>query len=349
MNHAGISIPSNRKSSSTGFRSFLLVSCALLIVGFVAWQMFVPLRNPSLLVAHTSQSSTIFDIGVLVFREGLECVLVLAAISAGAESKRHSSRNPIAIGAVAGFGATLATWVIAIRILTDLSQSVSALALQAATGLLAVAVLLVVMNWFFHKFYWTGWISYHNQRRRELFASAAADRTSKAGLFWGMALLGFTSFYREGFEVVLFLQSYRLRLGNAPVLWGVCIGMALSGIVAVLTFFAHRRLPYRKMLVLTGVLLGIVLVVMVGEQAQEMQLAGWITTTPIPWLTHSLPGWLGTWFSIFPTVETLLAQVLAATLVIGSYAVASRGARSDRRHWMGAGGECQTLNGMPGN
>ena len=34
--------------------------------------------------------------------------------------------------------------------------------------LLAILVLLVVMNWFFHKLYWTGWISLHNQRKREL-------------------------------------------------------------------------------------------------------------------------------------------------------------------------------------
>jgi high-affinity iron transporter len=73
------------------------------------------------------------------------------------------------------------------------------------------------MNWFFHKLYWTGWISLHNQRKRQLLG-----RENKAdgalGVISGMALLGFTSFYREGFEVVLFLQSYRLKLGGAIVL-----------------------------------------------------------------------------------------------------------------------------------
>ncbi len=349
MSHAGISVPSERKASGKISRSLFLASGAVLLVGFVAWGLFAATGNTDPLAADTSQSSAIFDIGVLVFREGLECVLVLAAISAGAASQQQSTRNPIAIGAAAGFVATLATWVIAVRILMDLSQSVSALALQAATGLLAVGVLLVVMNWFFHKFYWTGWISLHNRRKQELFASAAADHTSKVGLFWGMALLGFTSFYREGFEVVLFLQSYRLRLGNGPVLWGVCIGIVLSGIVAVLTFFAHRRLPYRKMLVLTGILLGLVLVVMVGEQAQEMQLAHWITTTPIPWLSRLIPGWMGLWFSIFPTVQTLLAQALAGILVIGSYAIASRGTRLDRRHLIAATTDCQTLKGASGD
>ena len=171
--------------------------------------------------------------------------------------------------------ATLATWAAAVHIMNDLSWSISALALQAATGLLAVAVLLLVMNWFFHKVYWTGWISIHNERKRELLARAATSQTSKFGLLAGLAMLGFTSFYREGFEVVLFLQSYRLRLGNGPVFWGAGMGLLFATGVAMLTFVAHRKLPYRRMLVLTGMLLGIVLTVMVGEQAQEMQLAGW--------------------------------------------------------------------------
>jgi high-affinity iron transporter len=48
-----------------------------------------------------------------------------------------------------------------------------------------------------------------------------------------------------------------------------------------------------------------------------MQLAGWIPTTEIPGL--SLPGWAGTWFALYPTVETCVAQFLAMGLVLGSY------------------------------
>src|SRR4029077_2558610 len=126
-------------------------------------------------------------------------------------------------------------------------------------------------NWFFHKIYWGGWIRAHNRRRKALLANGAAEITP-AGLQWGLILLGFTSLYREGFEVVLFLQSYYLRLGGGVVLKGAILGITLSGMVAVLTFFLQQRLPYRKMLITTGVLLGVVLLVMVGEQAQEMQL-----------------------------------------------------------------------------
>jgi len=51
------------------------------------------------------------------------------------------------------------------------------------------------------------------------------------------------------------------------------------------------------MLVLTGLMLGIVLLVMVGEQAQEMQLANWIPTSPLKRLSNVLPAWIGLWFS----------------------------------------------------
>jgi high-affinity iron transporter len=88
----------------------------------------------------------------------------------------------------------------------------------------------------------------------------------------------------------------------------------------VLTFGLHQRLPYRKLLIITGGLLLVVLWVMVGEEVNEMQLAGWIGTTPIPGV--SVPGWMGTWFSIFPNVETIVAQVLSVVLVLGSYLAA---------------------------
>lgn len=79
------------------------------------------------------------------------------------------------------------------------------------------------------------------------------------------------------------------------------------------------------MLVLTGALLGLVLFVMVGEQAQGMQLGHWLHTTTIHALAGRIPDWMALWFSIFPAVETLIGQALALMLVLGSYFVAGRG------------------------
>ena len=269
--------------------------------------------------------SATLDIAVLVFREGLECILVLSALTASMIGTNQSYRRPIAAGVGVGFIATLVTWFVATRIVNDLSQSISALNLQAGTGLLAVIVLLVVMNWFFHKVYWCGWISMHTRKKKDIMESMSDPGTSKARVLRGLAFLGFASLYREGFEVVLFLQTYYLKLGGRIVALGAALGLILTGMVAVLTFVANRRLPYRKMLVVTGMMLGGVLLVMVGEQAQEMQLAHWIPTTDdrqpeLRWC----PAGPAFGSACFPTVETLAAQVLAGAIVIGSYFVAKR-------------------------
>src|SRR5438094_1938391 len=300
------------------------VAAALFVIAVLVWQGVTAHGAPDPTRPDTSPTVAFLDIGILVFREGLECILVLAAITASMTGPKRAHRRPVALGASFAFIATLITWLIAVRIVGSLSDNMSALDLQAATGLLAVIVLLVIMNWFFHKIYWGGWIRAHNRRRKALLENARAAEISQSRLWWGLILLGFTSLYREGFEVVLFLQSYNLRLGGGVVLKGALLGMVLTAMVAVLTFVLQQRLPYRKMLITTGILLGVVLLVMVGEQAQEMQLAHWISTTPIDSLKPYIPPWMGLWFAVFPTVETLVAQLIAAVLVIGSYYAARR-------------------------
>ncbi len=297
-----------------------IVLTLALLIGALAWRTAVVGGTPDPTTSGSTRSSAILDIGILVFREGLECILVLAAITASMTGSQEGHRRPVAAGVGVGMIATLVTWFLAIRILDDISENVSALDLQAATGLLAIIVLLIVMNWFFHKMYWTGWISLHNRKKRELTSHEGARKR----LLWGLGLLGFSSFYREGFEVVLFLQSYRLKLGTATVLEGVWIGVALSAIVAVLTFVVHRKLPYRRMLILTGIMLGVVLLVMVGEQVQEMQLAHWIPTHEIPWFASHIPTWMGLWVAVFPNVESLAGQAIAFVLVVGSYVWAGK-------------------------
>jgi high-affinity iron transporter len=301
-----------------------IVLAAIFVVGLIAYHGLTGHGVADPTQSNKSPTAAFLDISILVFREGLECILVLAAITASMTGAKRAHRRPVALGAGIAFVASLITWFIAIGIMSQLTESVPALDLQAATGLLAIIVLLVIMNWFFHKIYWGGWIRSHNRRRKTLLEDASATEISQRRLWWGLILLGFTSLYREGFEVVLFLQSYNLRLGGGVVLKGALLGMALSAIVAVLTFVLQQRLPYRKMLITTGVLLGVVLLVMVGEEAQEMQLAHWLPTTEIPWLSTIIPPWMQLWFAVFPTVETLAAQLVAAILVVGSYYVAKR-------------------------
>jgi high-affinity iron transporter len=300
-------------------RIFLLLA-GLLVLAVLVWQGITASGNPDPTAPHLTPGAAILNTAILVFREGLECILVISAVTASMMGSNQTHRRPVAIGVVGGLLATLVTWFIMVGVLSDLGENVSALDLQAGTGLVAIVVLLIIMNWFFHKIYWAGWISLHNRRKRTLLKDASNEEKSAGSrLMWGLIFLGLTSVYREGFEIDLFLQSLRLQVGSVIVLQGVLIGLFLTVIVGVLAFIAHQRLPYKKMLVLTGVMLGAVLLVMVGEEAQEMQLAHWIPTTAV---NLPIPDWMALWFAIIPTVETLAAQIVAAILVIGSYFLA---------------------------
>jgi high-affinity iron transporter len=286
--------------------------------GALVWQILSAgggTPDPSDPTVHLSHLAVVLDSGILVLREGLETILVLAVLTASMRGANSGYRRPLGLGAAGAFLAAIATWFVAIAI-TD-AVGPGSLDLQAATGVLAIVVLLVVMNWFFHRVYWTGWIAHHNRRRQALVGSAETAGVQRTML--GLALLGFTSVYREGFEVVLFLQNLRLRYGSSIVLEGVALGLVFVAMIGFATFGLQRRLPYKRMLVATGVMLGVVLLVMVGESVQELQQAGWIGTTPI---NVAIPGWMGLWFSIFPNVQTIVAQVVAAVVVLGSYFLA---------------------------
>ena len=249
---------------------------------------------------------------------------MLAALTASMVRKRQDYWKPIALGAALSFAASVATWFVVVALIDSINAP--ALHLQAATGVLAILVLLIIMNWFFHKVYWGGWIGLHEKRKRTLLETPQSERS----LFWGLMLVGLTAVYREGFEVVLFLQNVRLQSGQSPVLGGAVIGLGLTGVVAYLTFVAQRRLPFKRLLVVTGVMLGAVLLVMVGASGQAMQQAGWLPETPID---LPLPEWVGAWLGMYPNVEGLAAQALAALLVIGSYFLARRrgGIAGERR------------------
>ena len=302
-------------SSRWSFYVWVAVVLAVAVVAVVlGWHAGGGTPNPADSANRMSPTTAVINSAVLVFREGLETILVLAAIMASFLGANRVYQRPVAVGGAVGIAAAIATWFVAIWIINLLGGS--GLSLQAATGIPAILVLLLVMNWFFHKVYWTGWIAHHHRRRRGLLASDPETNTRR--LLLGFGLLGFTSIYREGFEIVIFLQSLRVVYGSSVVLEGVALGLLFTAAVGVMTFALHQRLPYKRLLIITGVMLLVVLVVMVGEEVNEMQLAGWIGTTSI----GNWPGWLGEWFSLFPNVETIVAQVLAIVLVVGSYLLA---------------------------
>jgi high-affinity iron transporter len=288
-----------------------LVLVATIVGGLVYASSGTP--DPTEATGPEPHAVIVANSAIIVFREGLEAVLILAAVAAPMLGAQRRLRRPLMAGVAVAFAAVVGTWFAAQAILAQFTQYGDQL--QAITGLLAIAVLLVIMNWFFHKVYWTRWIGARNEQRKRVLARSAEAGFIGAQLV-GIVVLGFTSVYREGFEVVLFLQSLQLKAGTAAVLEGVAIGLAGTIAVGAVTFLLERKLPYKRMLVVTGVLLGVVLVVMVGGSARTLQDLGWLSTTP---LGVQFPGWWARWFEVVPTWETLGAQALAAGAVIGSY------------------------------
>lgn len=267
----------------------------------------------------SAPGAIITNAAIIVFREGLESVVILAALMASMVGAMARHRRPMVLGVFLSLLATAVTWWLAQQILSSLTRFGERL--EAVVSLMAIGILLLITNWFFHKAYWKDWMAgFHQQKRRILSA--------ETGQFVGLVILGFTSMYREGFETVLFLQALVLDAGTAVVLEGVAVGALAVLVVGLITFKLQARLPYKKMLVWTGVLIGVVLVTMVGKTVHVMQAVGWLGISPIPGLT--LPYWGGLWFGLYATWQGLVGQIGAAIFVLGSYYLAE-GMQQKRR------------------
>jgi high-affinity iron transporter len=234
----------------------------------------------------------------IVAREGLEAVVILAALLAGLRGVENAGiRRRIGVGAWLALGFTAVLFVGSRTLLQGLSRYGETL--EAVISIVAVVVLLMVTNWVFHKYYWTGW----NARLRNL--SKAAQRQQQTR--WeSMALIGvgFITIFREGFETTLFMQSLILEAGMRPVLLGLVLGGLFIGAMGFAVFSIGAKLPYRKMLVVTGSLVIFVLFTFIGSTVRLFQTVGWLPVHPVPGL--ELPSWMGVWLGLYPTWEGLL-------------------------------------------
>jgi high-affinity iron transporter len=262
----------------------------------------------------TSATAVVVNTAIIVFREGLEAVLILAALTAGLVGAKRPLRRPMLLGAAAALVASVVTFVVAKTVLSSLVRYGEKV--EAVVSIIAVAVLLLVLNWFFHRVYWSNHLADLHGRKKQILRGAGLSVA--AAQFVALAALGFTAVYREGFETVLFLQALVMEAGVLNVAEGVALGGLAVAAVGVLTIALQRRLPHKRMLELTGLLILAVLVVMAGKTVQVCQVVGWLPVHPIGEIR--LPYWAGLWFGVFPTWEGVAAQVGSVSFVLGSYA-----------------------------
>jgi high-affinity iron transporter len=244
----------------------------------------------------------------ILFREGLEAVLLLAVLLGSLEAARAANhRRPLAWGAGAAIGATALTFVLATTVI-ELAP-VDRELLEAGAALLAVAVLFAVTFWLVSRLEQRRWMEF--MRTRVSAAIAAGGALAFAGL-------GFTAVYREGFETVLFYQALTL-FAEGLILW-VALGaaaaaMALGGLGYAI-FGLGRKLPIRPMLIAGASILLLLSVAFVGNAVRSLQSADVVGATPIEDGWARLPIFLAELTGIHPTVEGIVVQAA----LLGIYA-----------------------------
>jgi high-affinity iron transporter len=264
----------------------------------------------SALTGKPAPGATITNTAIIVFREGLEAVLILVALLGSLKARgTQPMRRMMVLGALlACVAAAITGWLFSRVMTTVISQQNE---LVAWVSLLATGVMLLITNWFFHKVYWTDQLAaLHNRKARIL---------ALGGMF-GLFILGFTSVYREAFETALFLQPLMLTAGDGVVLQGLLIGLLGVLAVAVVVFLLHNRLPYKRLLTVTGVLITLVLVSLVGNTVYAVQVVGWMPISPVG--TVFIPRWMEEWFGVYPTWQGIILQIGSVMLVVGSYFLA---------------------------
>jgi high-affinity iron transporter len=253
----------------------------------------------------------LFSFGIL-FREGLECVLLIAILLGSLASGRATGyRRPLALGVLTAIGATVLTWLLATLVL-DIAPVQREL-LEGVTAVVAVVVLFLVSFWL---------VAQLEQRRRLEFTRARVASAIAAGSSLAFAGLGFTAVYREGFETVLFYQALAIfakGLGLWVVLGAAAAAVAL-GLAAYAVIGLGRKLPFKQLLVAGASTLLLLSVAFAGNAVRSLQEAAWLPVTPIDGDWARLPIFIAELTGIHPTREGILVQVALLSVYVAGAA-----------------------------
>ena len=247
----------------------------------------------------------------IIFREGLEAVLVIAALlgylqkaGGGRQSQRY-----IFLGIGGAVILSIATWLL-LRFVLSIAP-VGRELLEAIVSLVAVGMLFWVSFWLVSRLDRKRWMEFLNAR-------SWAAMTSGSSL--ALAGLGFTAVYREGFETALF---YEVLLGLSAraemyVLYGFVAGLVVLAVVAWLILRAGQRMPVQKFMTAAVSVVMLLSVAFIGNAVQELQDTGLLGVTSLMGVMPRLPTAVADFTGIHPTVETLAAQgILLAIYIAG--------------------------------
>jgi high-affinity iron transporter len=247
---------------------------------------------------------------VIIFREGLEAVLLISVLLGYLEkAKATQYRRPILLGMAGAAVASVLTFVLLRTLLTALPLGREVL--EAVTALVAVAVLFYVSFWLVARLEQKRWLEF---LRARVWTAVSVGSTT------ALVLVGFTAVYREGFETALFYQAL-LSFGPGLGRWvalGLGLGIVVLAVAAWMILRLGRRLPIKAFLGTAVVLLMITSVAFLGnairslQEADVLPLTRWANWPRTPIFVAQSTGY-------WPSRETLLAQgLLSAVYLAGA-------------------------------
>ncbi|WP_342151837.1 FTR1 family iron permease [Methylorubrum sp. SB2] len=252
--------------------------------------------------------STFVQAFTILFREGLEAMLVIAALAAFLRRAGAPERiAPVYLGALAAVAASLgAAWVF--QVFYDGNHS----DLFEAVIMLGAAALM---------FYMSGWMFLRQDPKAwQADLNRLAERALGAGTVLSLAGIAFLAVFREGAETILFLHALAKGAnGSDGALLGglAAAALALAALFVAMQWLAFR-LPLRPMFVVTSAFLFLMGLRMVGEAFQELQ-----EQSILPFTTEGVPAFFadwglnnGTWEVIGTQGALLLVAGLAGILTL---------------------------------
>jgi high-affinity iron transporter len=247
----------------------------------------------------------------VIFREGLESVLIIGAIVTYLEASRNTKfKKYIYHGILAALGATAATWVAAAYII-DISGANREL-VEAIAALSATAVLFYVSFWVLNKIEHKKWME---------FVKAKVWQATTTGSAMVFVMLSFFTVYREGFETVLFYQAMSgfAKYMEVYVGLGFVIGIGSLLVLYFLMKKLGKKLPLRALFGLTMGVGAYLSIAFLGNAIRELQIIDVLPYTGLIGIVPRLDINLAAMTGIYPTLETLVAQII----LLGIYLVAS--------------------------
>ena len=231
---------------------------------------------------------------MILLREGLEAILVLAAILAFLRNTGQSSAlRSVHLGWGLALLAGLATWALAAYVI-NVSGAQREL-LEGGTALFASVVLLWVGVWM------------HDRRHAAAWQASIRGHLQSGGGRFGFAALAFFAVYRELFEVILFYETLWLQAGpsgHSLVLAGAGTALVLLVLLAWVILRGSAKLPLATFFSVNAVLLCVLSVVYAGHGVKALQEAGIFGAHPLAFFEFD-------WLGIHPDAWSLSAQALA--------------------------------------